>query len=170
MIQVDSAKFLGVIIDCKLWSEHTKFVTHKISKGIGIIIKARKYFNEETLLALYNTLILPFMSYCVHVRGTASVVYLIKIHVIQKKIVRIICGVPPRSHSLSLFTKLNIMTIHQIYNYFIGVFMYKLHHKLLPPVFNMFVQTSDIHNYGTRQNNSYYIHYVPTLRSQKTLR
>ena len=49
--QVDKAKFLGVIIDDKLsWAEHTKYVISKISKGIGIIIKARKYFNKNTLL------------------------------------------------------------------------------------------------------------------------
>ena len=133
IMMVDKTKFLGVIIDCRLnWSEHTKFVTKKISKGIGIIIKARKYFNSETLLSLYNTLILPFISYCVHVWGAASAVHLNKIHVLQKKIVRIISGVKPRTHSSPLFIKLNILNIHQIYQYFIGVFMYKLYQKLLP--------------------------------------
>ena len=59
--QVHKAKFLGVIIDCKLnWSDHTKFVTNKIAKAIGVMIKGRKYFNSETMHNLYNTLVLPF--------------------------------------------------------------------------------------------------------------
>ena len=151
--QVNKAKFLGVIIDCNLkWNEHIKHVTQKISKGIGIIIKARKYFNCETLLNLYNTLILPYISYCVHVWGTAANVYSAKIHILQKKVVRIIDGVPPRTHSQPIFDKLKIMTIYQIYRYYVGVFMYKLYHNSLPPVFSMFTPTSNIHSYPTSQN------------------
>ena len=168
---VDKAKFLGVVIDDKLnWSQHTKMVTQKVSKGIGIIVKARKYFNHETLLSLYNTMILPFLSYCIHVWGAASAIHLEKIHLLQKKIVRIICGVAPRTHSLPLFDRLGVMTIDQIYNYFIAVFMYKLNHELLPSLFDMFELTSNIHSYETRQSNSYYIHFVPTLRSQHTVK
>ena len=169
--KVDKAKFLGVIIDCNLrWSDHVKYVTNRISKGIGIIIKARKYFNSETLLSLYNTLILPFISYCIHVWGTAANVYSSKIHILQKKIARIIVGVPPRTHSQPLFDKLKIMTIYQIYRYYVGVFMYKLYHNLLPPVFTMFTRTSNIHRYPTSQNKSFYTHFVPTVRSQKTIK
>ena len=126
--QVTKAKFLGVIIDSNLkWTDHIKHVTQKISKGIGIIIKARKYFNSETLLNLYNTLILPFISYCIHVWGTAAHVYSNKIHILQKKIVRIIDGAPPRTYSKPLFHKfkplfhkyINIMSVSLCTNYVI---------------------------------------------------
>ena len=169
--QVNKAKFLGVIIDNKLnWSDHTKHVIQKISKGIGIIVKARKYFNQETLLNLYNTMVLPFISYCIHVWGKAASTHINKIHILQKKIVRIINGVPPRTHSAPLFDKLKIMTVYQVYDYYVGVFMYKLYHKQLPPLFDMFERTSDVHSYSTRQYDSFYIDYVPTLRSQRTIK
>ena len=36
-------KYLGVIIDHKLkWCEHISYVKNKVSKGLGIIFKARK--------------------------------------------------------------------------------------------------------------------------------
>ena len=169
--EVDRAKFLGVIIDNKLnWSHHTKHVTTKMSKGIGIIIKARKYFNQVTLLNLYNTMVLPYISYCIHVWGKAASTHINKIHILQKKIVRIISGVPPRTHSLPLFDKLKVMTFHQVYDYYVGVYMYKIYHKQLPPLFNMFVRTSDMHAYSTRQYDSFHIEYVPTLRSQRTVK
>ena len=41
----------------------------KIAKGIGVIIKARKLFDKVTLLSLYNSLILPYLSYCIHIWG-----------------------------------------------------------------------------------------------------
>ena len=42
LTQVNSAKYLGVIIDHKLnWIEHISYVKSKMSKGIGIMYKAR---------------------------------------------------------------------------------------------------------------------------------
>ena len=169
--QVDKAKFLGVIIDSKLnWSEHTKHITKKISKGIGIIIKARKLFNHETLLNLYNTMVLPFLSYCIHVWGKAANVYLDKIHRLQKKIIRIVSGVPSRTHTQPLFNALKVMSVFQVYEYYVGVFMFKLNTDCLPPLFSMFERTSNIHNYSTRQHNTFYVNFVPTLRSQKNIK
>ena len=40
--QVNKAKFLGVVIDDKLkWKDHILYISNKISKGIGVNIKAR---------------------------------------------------------------------------------------------------------------------------------
>ena len=37
-------KYLGVIIDHKLkWCEHISYVKNKVSKGLGIIFKARTF-------------------------------------------------------------------------------------------------------------------------------
>ena len=74
-------KILGLMIDNKLnWLEHIKCVSRKIAKGTGIIIKARKSFEFEILLNLYNALILPHISHCVHILGNgicsiAKIVY-----------------------------------------------------------------------------------------------
>lgn len=169
--QVKKAKFLGVIIDDKLnWSDHTKYVTKKISKGIGIIIKARRYFNQKTLINLYNTMVLPFMSYCIQIWGKAASTHLGKILILQKKIVRIISGVPPRTHTQPLFDELKLMTIYQTYDYYVGVFMYKLYHEQLPPLFTMFNRTPAIHHYSTRQYSGFYISYAPTVRTQRTVK
>ena len=138
--EVDSAKFLGIMVDNKLnWMEHIKCISRKIAKGIGIIIKARKSFESETLLNLYNALILPHISYGIQVWGTAASIHLHRLYVLQKNIVRIICGVHPRTHTEPLYTSLNILNIDQIRDYSIA---------LQPPLFeNMFIKTSDVHNY-----------------------
>ena len=61
---VDNAKFLGIMVDNKLnWMEHIKCISRKIVKGIGIIIKARKSFEYETLLNLYNDTSSYFIRY-----------------------------------------------------------------------------------------------------------
>ena len=54
LTKVDYAKYLGVIIDHKLnWIEQIAYVKNKISKGIGIMYKARQYLSKCTWLNLY---------------------------------------------------------------------------------------------------------------------
>ena len=51
--EVKETKFIDVIRDNKLkWSAHIKYISKKIAKGIGIILKSRKVFSNETLLSL----------------------------------------------------------------------------------------------------------------------
>ena len=170
--EVDSAKILGIVVDNKLnWMEHIKCISRKIAKGIGIIIKARKSFESETLLNLYNALILPHISYGIQVWGTAASIHLHRLYVLQKKIVRIICGVHPRTHTEPLYKSLNILNIDQIKDYSIALFMYKLTKHLLPPLFeNMFIKTSDVHNYSTRQADLLYVQFAATNRTHRTLK
>ena len=147
---VSSAKFLGVFIDNKLsWVEHINYISRKVSKSIGIIIKARKSFDNDTLLNLYNALILPHISYCIQVWGTAASVHIERLHVLQKKIVRMICGVHPRTHTL--FQLLHLLSINQIRDYFAAIFMYKMKNYMMSVHFGqMFISASEIHNYPTK--------------------
>ena len=47
LTKVSSIKYLGVIVDHKLnWIDHITYVKNKISKGIGIMYKARRYLNK----------------------------------------------------------------------------------------------------------------------------
>ena len=102
--EVKQTKFLGMILDNKLnWHAHCEYICGKISKGIGIIIKARKVFNETTLLSLYNSLILPYVSYCIHVWGKAYDTHLKHVMVLQNKAVRVNAGVPPRTNADNLY-------------------------------------------------------------------
>ena len=84
--EVSQTKFLGVILDNKLnWAAHCNYICCKMSKGICIIMKARKVFNETTLLSLYNSLILPYISYCIHVWGKAYDTHLKNVLMLPKK-------------------------------------------------------------------------------------
>ena len=172
ILEVDHAKFLGVIIDNKLnWLEHIKCISRKVAKGTGIIIKARKSFESETLLNLYNALILPHISYCIHIWATTAAVHLQRLYVLQKKIICIICGVHPRTHTEPLYKTLNILNVDQIRDYSIALFMYKLTNCMLPSIFeNMIIQTSDVHNYSTRQADLLYIPFASTKRTQRTIK
>ena len=95
--EVKKTKFLGVIIDNKLtWKDHVAHVASKVSRGMGVITKARNYLNRKGLLTLYYTFVYPYLTYCNHIWGNIYQSNLKRLCVLQNKIVRIIAGVKPR--------------------------------------------------------------------------
>ena len=165
--EVRQTKFLGVVLDNELnWHAHCDYICSKMSKGIGIIIKARKVFNEATLLSLYNSLILPYVSYCIHVWGRAYDL------VLQNKAVRVIVGVPPRTNVDHFYLELDILPVRKIFVYTISIFMYKYMNGMLPELFlDMLTSISDIHNYDTRQatNKNLLVSFKSTSRGQQSI-
>ena len=85
--QVKFTKFLGVVIDERLsWCEHISYIKSKISKGIGILCKARKMLNSSTLITLYHSFIYPYLTYCVEIWGSSSKKYTDSLYKLQKKL------------------------------------------------------------------------------------
>ena len=70
--QVCKAKFLGIIIDEQLnWKEHILYISNKISKAIGVIVKARS-LGKRALLSLYYSMIYPYLTYCCQIWGVSK--------------------------------------------------------------------------------------------------
>ena len=112
IMEVTEIKFLGVIIDYKLtWSPHITYISKKVAKGVGIILKARKLFDQDTLLTLYYTFVYPYLNYCIHVWGKAYNVHIHDLIVLHIKAVRIVHGVPPRTNAQKLCFDSNILTL-----------------------------------------------------------
>ena len=74
IIEVTETKFLWVIVYYKLnWSAHRMIISKKIAKGIGMIIKARTVFSNETLITVYYIFVCPYLNNCIHVRGGGGI-------------------------------------------------------------------------------------------------
>ena len=123
--EVVKTKFLGVIIDNQLtWKYHINYISGKIAKGIGIIKKARKLLDKDTLISLYYSFVYPYLQYCNHVWGNTYSTYLNKLFILQKRVIRVIAGVNSRQHTEPLFKELCMLTVFQINVYVISEFMY----------------------------------------------
>ena len=84
-------KYLGVLIDQNLsWKNHVNSVIIKISKTIGMIAKLRYFVPSTVLVNIYNSLILPYITYGPIAWGNASNAYLNKNMVLQKRVLRLI--------------------------------------------------------------------------------
>ena len=66
--QVTFTKFLGVILDAKLkWTHHISYIKNKISRGMGIILKARKVLKKKVLVQLYHSFVTLYLIYCLEI-------------------------------------------------------------------------------------------------------
>ena len=157
--RVRNTKFLGVIVDEKLsWSNHIDYVASKIAKNIGIICRVRKIFSGNLLRNLYYTFIYPYLLYCNAVWGLACTTQLRKIHIRQKRIIRIICGSGRKDESEPLFKKLKILNIYEINKLRLYLFSYKLCNSMYPDIMSSTLRyVSDVHSYNTRQSSDIYI-------------
>ena len=105
--KVEHFKFLGVHIDSKLnWSYHIQCIRKKMSKGNGILYRAKDYLKCDTLLTLYYSFIYPYIVYCIEVWGSTTKGNLVSLLKCQKRVLRIIKSVPTRTDSAPLFLEL----------------------------------------------------------------
>ena len=170
--ETDHTKFLGVVIHSKLtWKNHISYITGNIAQGIGVITKARKLLDKNTLINLYYTFIYPYLCYCNHVWGNTYITYLDKLYLMQKKAVRIIYGVKPTTHTKPLFEDVKILDIFQINKYLAGKFMFNVYKSTSLDIFmSMFVYNSSIHDHDTRQSSHFHAPLIKKELSKSNLR
>ena len=87
---------------------------------------------------LYYSFIYPYLNYCCCVWGLACITYLSKLHIIQKRIARLIWGEQKYYPSHGLFKELNMLSIYDLNKCSLGMFCYKFNFELLPDMFDNF--------------------------------
>ena len=126
---VDNFVFLGITINNKLnWNSHINKLTNKISKTVGILNKLRSFLPSGVLQTIYNTLILPHMTYGILAWGRHTNT----IHTIQKRAIRIIAASKYNAHTEPLFKQLNLLKACDICKLQILYFYHKLINRQLP--------------------------------------
>ena len=120
---------------------------------IGILWKVKSFLICKLLLQVYNSLILPYFSYCNLIWHTTSARRLGKLLFLQKG-----CQNNTKAeflgHTDPLFNKFGLLNITDIGNLQISNFVYKFLKEHLPKSVNeYFSLNSDSHHYFTRQSS-----------------
>ena len=157
--RTDSFKYLGVIINHKLnWTQHIDYVKNKISKGIGIMYRAKNCLTKKSLINLYYSYIYPYLIYCIEIWCISPQTHLNPLLLMQKKIIRIMTFTSYHAHTAPIFRDLEILTIDMLIVHRIGIVMDKFNYGFLPEVLNaMYRKNSEIHSYNTRSKDMFRI-------------
>ena len=155
--RTNHTRFLGVMVDQHLTFEsHVKYIKGKISRGIGILYKAKRILKESSLLTLYYAFIYPYFTYCITVWGNTYPSVLDPLIKGQKRAVRIVKGAGKYDHTSPIFYNLKILNLRRLYVYFVQIFLFKYKRQELPELCrDFFTVVSTIHQHDTRQISQY---------------
>ena len=137
-----------------------------------MLTKLKHFVPENILYSLYYTLILPYINYGVLIWGNTCKIYLDKIFKFQKWGIRTISNSHYRSHTGPLFSKFNILNVHDTFKLNLDIFMYidttQINfHQFFSTYFTKHVQT---HNNPTRNAQDYSINKTKKMFSDCAIR
>ena len=106
--RVKSTESLGIIIDEQLkWHEHNNKQCKTISARIGMLRRSRDFVTQDVLITMYNSLVLPHLTYCSTVWHGSSADHISKLYKLQKRAARVITGSNYDIRSTDIFETLN---------------------------------------------------------------
>ena len=145
-------KYLGVLIDNHLsWKCHVDYIAVKISKTVGVVSPLRHFVPFCTLRSIYQSLILPYLTYGLTAWGQAANAHLNKLLLLQKRAIRLMYFLNPRTHAIPFFISSKILPIHLLYFEAMLHSMYDVSNNSAPKDFcDKFIKTSLIRSYNTR--------------------
>lgn len=133
--RVTRFNFLGLILNSNLnWNDHVDHISKKISKVLGVLYRLKDIYPIAILLNIYNTLIVPHFTYCLIVWGS-KVYDGHSLHLLQKKVLRIISNEDYIAHSEPICKNLRLLKITHMYRFTVWKFYFKLMNNLLPSYF-----------------------------------
>ena len=152
--ETSESKFLGVIVDNKLsWASHIKYISNKISKSSSIIRYLRYSFPKAILKTLYMSLVLPYISYCNIIWGSAFKTVLKPIVILQKKSIRTITKSNFLEHTKPLFKTCKLLNVNQLFDLNCAKLIFKILNTEQYPIYKMKLLHSQAnHNYNTRNS------------------
>ena len=126
-------KYLGILIDNKLsWNHHIKHANLKISKGIGILTKLRRYLSKGVLRTLFYAFVQPHIDYGLLVWGSATPTNLKPIKKNLPKAVRKILFKNRNQPTEPLFHELKVLDFDKHKFLIISSFMWQLTYDNIP--------------------------------------
>ena len=160
--RVQSTKFLGIIMDEQInWKPHIQFVKSKLSRTFSVIHRASKLINFEGLLTLYYSLFMPYLCYCCEIWGNTYESNVKCISIMQKRVIRVICGERRLAHTNQLFKEKSILKFSDLVKYKTCIMMFKLFTNDCPKHLQLrFTIYENPHN--TRRKNNFIVLYSRT--------
>ena len=170
--QVSNITFLGIKINEFLsWKPHIDDLCTRLCRTTGVLRRLKFTLPRHIMISLYNTLILPHLTYCCMIWGNTFKTHLSRLFITQKKAIRTVCNVPFNYHTSNLFVECKTLKVSDLVLMYTYIFMYHYHTNALPDICNdLFSTNASYHSYFTRQHADLHQFLPKTTISQNSLR
>lgn len=147
-ISDSSERFLGIQIEAGLgWRSHTDHISKKMNKGIFMLRILRQSVSRQTLKTVYYAHVHSHLSYGTLLWGNHGSAR--QVFILQKRSVRLICGVHSKTHCKPLFVELGILTLPSMF--VLACLLY------VKENIDDYQICTNIHSYPTRNCSNIYI-------------
>lgn len=124
--QVYEIKFLGVWFHENLsWNTHVCNLTKQLSKVIGAISRIRRVLPRWLMRNIYYGLVHSKLYYCLLVWGNTSANNLGRLHVLQRRAVRLLTNADFFTPSRELFSNAHILTVRHMFILKLGIHVHR---------------------------------------------
>ena len=155
--QTKCAKLLGIYIQDNLKHETTiKNIVRKLQHTIYLFRYATTMLTTQYMRRLYYTHVYPHLIGDITIWGTqnTSKLYILPLVRTQKKIIRILCRQPPRTHTGPLMQKLNLLNLEHLYTLRTCIemhpYVYPTGYVNRPNNDHIYITVTDVHTHNTR--------------------
>lgn len=158
----DSARLLGFHIDSNLnLKSHFKILHKKVSRAVFSLNQMKNLLDKKHLKLLYSSYVKSQIDYCSNLYTLANKGTLKPIFLLQKRAIRIICGVAYKEHTLPLFKAEKILPIADLCKFNALKFMFDYRNGVTPEVFNnVWSLVADFNPYPVRNGDDFFIDQV----------
>lgn len=137
-----TVKYLGIEIDHKLnWNEQIEKICKKLNQLCYIINYLKKTFNHKSLLTYYYAFGESYLRYGIILWGNTTEHK--RIFIIQKRIIRKIYNIHPRTSCKDIFQKNKILTYYALYYIEVTTTIHSQKESI--------IHNNETHNHNTRQ-------------------
>ena len=133
--QVDSVKYLGILIDSKLtWNSHLEHLGKKVASGASVLFKLQPFADIHLLRIVYFSLVYSHLIYGILNWATANWSIIADLAKLNNRAIRSLLKVNRREHIplRDMFYSARILQIKDIYNYELAKHMYRVWHNIFP--------------------------------------
>lgn len=157
----NSVNFLGVHIDANLkWNGQIDQICQKLNKALYCLRYLSHFLPKGTLKVVYYGYVYPHLTYGLMFWGTASKTSLQRVFVLQKRALRILCGLGYRESCREHFRREGLLTLPSLFIFTISVYVFS----------NASLFSTNIHNYNTRNKNDLAIPFHKLALFEKSIK
>ena len=151
-----SAKYLGIIFDHDLlWNQQVSSIISKCSRLIGVLQRYKNNLTERARFQFYKSVIQPCIDYASVTWRGMNATQKDRLHLLEKRAVRVITNSSVRDHTQPLFERLKFVGHETRHRVQLAKAVYKAVNSLLPKsLCDLFRLTADVSHKHTRARDS----------------
>jgi hypothetical protein len=155
--QVDSFKYLGVVIDNRLsFGPHIEYTVKKVAKKIGYMYRTCYGMDRWTKTTIYQTIIAPYFEYCSSVLFLCNQGDMHKLQVLQNKAMRFILCRERLTPIKEMLNELQWLDVTQKTKLNTLLLIFKMKRGCLPEYLSSsMITVAQTHGHETRGRNNF---------------